>query len=120
MNRSITHRGTQTADVLSPPRHRRRKYARHDAGDGGVNNSPDRITCSVCRFPGIAITASPGQDFPTAYTTTGTTYVWTSPDQPLSVIDKQVVPVPNPAVSCPFCGATAYLYGSKGSGNAIP
>lgn len=114
MSRWLHHR--LTAPVETVPRPQRRKTRRARSGDGGINSTIDRVQCSVCGFAGVNITTFPGEDFPTQYVTTGTTYEWASPDQPLSVIDLQVLPVPNSSVSCPFCGATRYLDGSRGQG----
>lgn len=114
MHRSL--RQPLTAAVSTVPRSQRQKSLRRMSGDGGPNATIDRVTCSVCGFHGINITTSVGENFPTAYVTTGNTYVWTTPDQPLSVIDLQVLPVPNTSVSCPFCGATRWTDGAKGQG----
>jgi hypothetical protein len=102
--------------VFTSPRPSAQKHRVRQSGDGGPNQTSDRLTCSVCGFKGVNVTTTPGEHFPTGYQTTGTTYVWDSPDQPLSVIDKQVLPKPSPAVSCGFCGATRFLDGSKGKG----
>ena len=109
-------RPTTTASVETVPRSERRKTFRHLAGDGGPNSTIDRVTCSVCNFPGVAITTMPGENFPTQYVTTGSTYVWTNANDPLSVIDLTVTPVTNPRASCPFCGATLFVGGSRGQG----
>jgi hypothetical protein len=77
---------------------------------------PDRIRCRVCNFPGVSVEATPGENFPTALVTTGSTYVWAASTDALSTLDLTVLPTPNPAVSCPFCGATRYMDGSRGSG----
>lgn len=99
----------------------RSKYStRHRIDQPSENSEPDRITCAVCGFPGVDIDTEPGGEFPTSFTVTDSTYVWTNTDDPISGLDKSVLPVPNPSVSCPFCGATRFLDGNKGSGNAIP
>mgnify|MGYP001573398338 CR=1 FL=1 len=76
---------------------------------------PDRIRCRVCNFPGVSIDAEPGGGFPTAQVTTGTTYVWTNSNDALSTLNLTVLPTTNPQVSCPFCGATKYHDGNRGS-----
>lgn len=102
--------------VFNTPKPASRKYRTHQSGDGGPNQVMDRIRCSVCGFPGVSIETVPGENFPTVMQTTGTTYVWASPDQPVTILDKQVLPVPQSKVSCPFCGATRFLDGQKGKG----
>ena len=98
------------------PRPTRPRHVRRPSGDGGPNQTIDRVKCSICGFSGNAITVNPGQNFPTAFVTTGSTYVWTSPSDPVTSLDKQVLPVPQPSVSCAFCGGSMLLGGSKGMG----
>ena len=76
----------------------------------------EHVTCRVCGFRGIPLSTEPGENFPTALVVTGTTYSWTNANDPLSVIDKAVTPVPNSASSCPFCGSTRFLDGQRGQG----
>lgn len=99
-------------------RNRYNTIRRHDQPSEA--SEPDRLTCAICGFPGVDIATEPGGDFPTAYTVSGSTYVWTNADDALSTLDKTVTPVPNASVSCNFCGGTRFLDGSKGSGHAIP
>lgn len=73
----------------------------------------DRVRCAVCGFAGIPLDTVPGEGFPTAYRTEGTTYVWESPTDSIATLDLTVLPVPNSGVSCPFCGATQFLTGSN-------
>ncbi len=87
-----------------------RRYRRY------VSETPDRLECRVCGFPLNRADVEPGGGFPTAYVTTGNTYVWTSPADALTVIDKQIEPVTNPAVSCSFCGSSRLFDGQKGQG----
>lgn len=75
-----------------------------------------RLICGVCGFPGIPFETVPGENCPTTLQVTGTTYSWTNSDDAIGLIDKFVVPIPNPSVSCAFCGATAYMTGSRGQG----
>lgn len=116
MNRHLTRISQHGHRVATVPRRSPPFQRHHPAGDGGPNNTPDRLTCSVCGFPGIDITIQPGENFPTAYVTTGTRYVWDSPEEVVTTLDLQVLPVPNPAVSCAFCGSARFMDGSKGQG----
>ena len=119
MNRMLRLGGYSppSSRVTTSPKPTGRKVRVRPSGDGGPNNVVDRITCTICGFPGIDVNSfQPGQNFPTVMQASGSTYVWTSPDQPLSVIDKTVTPVPQPTVSCPFCGGTFALGGRKGKG----
>lgn len=90
--------------------------------DASRNTERDRITCSVCGFPGVDMDTTPGESLAgsTSYVTNGTVYAWTNADDDITLKDKEVIPVPNVAVSCPFCGAERFLDGHKGSGHAIP
>ena len=99
-----------------------RKFQRWRVDRGAENASPDRIRCSTCNFAGVDIETVPGESLrgSTQYVTTGTTYVWTSPADALSTIDKAVEPKANSSVSCPFCGGEAFLWGAKGTGHRIP
>ena len=82
---------------------------------------PDRLRCSVCRFPGVDRQTVPGASLTgsTAYEATGSTYT-VAPGQDVSGIDADVFPRPNPAASCPFCGAELFLTGRRGSGHRVP
>jgi len=119
MNRHLTRTSQHGSPVRNVPRPTTRKLHPRPSGDGGPNNVVDRITCNVCGWPGIPIEWQPGSNFPTSFTTNGTQYSWTSPSQPITEMDKEVVPVPAAGAACSFCGATAYLSGSRGSGNAV-
>mgnify|MGYP003393453967 CR=1 FL=1 len=77
---------------------------------------PDRITCHICGFRGNSAEVTPGENFPTALVTTGSTYVWTNSNDPLSGLDLTVLPTTNPAVSCGSCGASLLMSGHKGQG----
>lgn len=118
MHRNLRPGGYQPAAsrLFTTPRAAHRKSKVRASGDGGGNNYVDRLTCTVCGFAGVNIATVPGENFPTVMVTAGTTYVWTSPDQAVSVIDKTVTPTPQSKVSCPFCGSTRFLDGSKGKG----
>jgi hypothetical protein len=120
MNHSLRARQQQHGHPSPSPHAVARPHLRQlrvrQSGDGATSATPDRITCSICGFPGISIATVPGENFPTTYTTTGMTYVWASPADAITSLDKQVLPVPNPAVSCAFCGGTQFLSGSKGAG----
>lgn len=76
----------------------------------------DRLTCSICGFPGIDVQTRPGGGFPTALVAAGTTYVWTNANDPISAIDKTVTPTVDSAQSCPFCGGTRFQDGRRGQG----
>ncbi len=80
----------------------------------------DRLTCAICGFPGLQPDMEPGEQVgakPT--TTTGSTYVWTNANDPLSVIDKQVTVVLQ-AGQCVFCHGQRYLDGARGSSMRTP
>ena len=77
---------------------------------------PERLVCRVCGFAGVSVDAGIGENFPTGFTVTGPTYSWTNANDAVALIDKVVTPVPDSGSSCPFCGATRYLDGSKGQG----
>ena len=77
---------------------------------------PERITCRICNFPGVNYNTSPGGEFPTALVVTGTIYSWTNANDSIALIDKVVTPVPNVGSSCPACGGTMFLSGSRGEG----
>ena len=109
----------QSSPVRTLPRPMGRKLHVRTSGDGGDNAQPDRVTCAVCGFAGNPITVSPGANFPTTYTTVGSTYSWTSPAEAITTMDKEVIPVPAVGASCAFCGSTRLLGGSRGSGNAV-
>ena len=98
-------------------RNRYNRRYRHD--QPSENTQPDRLTCAVCGFQGVDIETEPGGDFPTTFTISGSTYIWTVPNEAVTTLDRTVTPVTNTSVSCPFCGATRFLDGSKGSGNAV-
>lgn len=99
----------------------RTRYSRTSRHDQPSEESqPDRLRCSICGFPGVSVDTEPGENFPTAYTVSGSTYVWTSPAEAVTTLDKTVTPVPNTSTSCNFCGGTRFLDGSRGSGNAVP
>lgn len=116
MNRHLYRTSQTSSPVRTVPKPTARKVKVLQSGDGGPNNVQDRLTCTICGWSGNPITVSPGGNFPTTYQVTGSTYVWSSPDQPLSVIDKAVVPIPQPSVSCGFCGGTLLMSGAKGVG----
>ena len=99
----------------------RSRYSRtHRHDQPSENTEPDRIRCSVCGFPGVDIDTEPGGGFPTTFVTSGTTYVWTAANDAISGLDYSAEPSASTSSSCPFCGATRFLDGSRGSGNAIP
>lgn len=75
---------------------------------------PQSLACSVCRFPVPFETVPSQAPFPTTFTVTGSTYVWGSPDEALSTIDKTVLPGAQ-AGCCPFCGSNDFLSGSRGT-----
>src|SRR5215510_4257500 len=77
---------------------------------------PERLYCSICGFGGNSTDVDPGENCPTGFVTAGSTYAWTSASDALSLIDKTVTPVPNPQVSCAFCGGTMLLTGRRGQG----
>ena len=80
----------------------------------------DRVTCAVCRFPGVNLDYEPAAHLGLkASTTNGTTYVWTAANDALSTLDKEVVPVRQPG-ECPFCGGERWLDGTRGSGLRVP
>ena len=105
-----------SSPVSTVPRPSQRKLVPRRAGDGGPNQTIDRIRCTVCGFAGNPITVQPGGNFPTTFTTTGSTYVWAQADEALSTLDQATLPVPQPGVACAFCGATMLLGGSRGKG----
>ena len=87
-----------------------RVYRRH------AEEVPDRLICRICGFPGNRVDVTPGENFPTALVTSGSTYVWTQSTDALATLDRTVLPVTDPAVSCGFCGGTLLLSGHRGSG----
>jgi hypothetical protein len=119
MNRTLQPTRHTSSPVRTVPRPTGRKVQRRPSGDGGPNTVVDRISCAVCGFAGVDIQTQPGANFPTAYTTQGSTYVWASPADAITSLDKSVTPVPAVGAACPFCGATNFLSGSRGSGNAV-
>ena len=80
----------------------------------------DRVTCAVCRFPGVNLDYEPAAHLGLkASTTNGTTYIGTAANAAISTFDKEVVPVRRPG-ECDFCGAELYLDGRRGSGLRVP
>lgn len=98
-------------------------HIREYKGPGTAAQDDDRITCSICGFPGISPYAQPGESTApqgsVSLVASGTTYVWDSPEEPVSNQDYEVVVVPNAMAACPDCGGELFLSGHKGSAHAV-
>jgi hypothetical protein len=78
------------------------------------------LTCAVCGFRGVPAAQTPAARWGNPpITTTGTTYVGTRADDPVTSFDLQVTVVRQPG-ECPHCGAERYLDGRRGSGVRLP
>lgn len=80
----------------------------------------DRVVCAVCFWPANDIEEEPAARLGAKPTrTTGSTYVWARPDEPVSTLDKEVVAIRQYG-ECDFCGAELFLDGRRGSALRIP
>lgn len=98
-------------------------YSRLYRGPGTAEQDENRITCSVCGFPGINPYAMQGESMAAqgavTIVTSGTKYVWDSPNESVTTQDYEAVVIPNSMSACPDCGAELFLSGRRGSAHAV-